>query len=191
MNDPYFFGYGSLVNRRTHSFQNTQPAQVSGWRRAWRRSPLRKVCYLTAVPDRADYIEGVIASVPGADWAALDERERAYARVPLGPELRHQAGAVDVAIYAIEHDKHFEPTDENPVLLSYLDVVVQGYLSEFGMTGVTHFFETTEGWHAPILNDRDAPMYTRAQNLTEDERQIVNEGLSRLSAKLKQGNSLG
>lgn len=185
MQDQYFFGYGSLVNRRTHAFQDAQPARVMGWRRAWRRSPLRDVCYLTAVPDREDYIEGLIAVVPGADWAALDERERAYARVPLGPELQHQAGEIDAAIYAIEHGKHHAPTDENPVLLSYIDVVVQGYLAEFGMTGVRHFFETTEGWHAPILNDRAAPIYLRAQALTEEERQIVDEGLSRLSAIAK------
>ena len=70
-------------------------------------------------------------------------------------------------------------------MLSYIDVVVQGYLAEFGMTGVRHFFETTEGWHAPILNDRAAPIYLRAQALTEEERQIVDEGLSRLSAIAK------
>ncbi|WP_407639054.1 gamma-glutamylcyclotransferase family protein [Aliiroseovarius sediminilitoris] len=191
MQDPFFFGYGSLVNRRTHSFQNAQPARVSGWRRAWRRSPFRDVCYLTAVPDREDYIEGLIASVPGANWAVLDERERAYARVPLGSEVQHSAGAVEVAIYAIERGHHHTPTDDNPVLLSYIDVVVQGYLSEFGMAGVTHFFETTEGWHAPILNDRLAPIYPRAQTLTEEERALVDEGLSRLSAKVKQGYPLG
>ncbi|MCK8483073.1 gamma-glutamylcyclotransferase [Aliiroseovarius sp. S2029] len=185
MQDPFFFGYGSLVNRRTHAFENAQPARVTGWRRAWRRSPLRKLCYLTAVPDREDYIEGMIASVPGADWAALDHRERAYRRVPLGPEVQHGVETADVAIYAIEDGKHQPPTNDNPVLLSYIDVVVQGYLAEFGLPGVTHFFETTDGWHAPILNDRVAPIYPRAQTLTEEERQIVDAGLSRLSAQPK------
>ncbi|MCK8464202.1 gamma-glutamylcyclotransferase [Aliiroseovarius sp. S1339] len=186
MQDPYFFGYGSLVNRRTHVFANAQPARVVGWRRAWRRSPLRDVCYLTAVPDRDDYIEGLIAAVPGADWAALDERERAYGRVPLGPELQHGAGDLDVALYAIEAGAHHPPTDDNPVLLSYIDVVVQGYLAEFGIDGVTHFFETTEGWHAPILDDRAAPIYPRAQILSDEERALVDEGLSRLSTVAKQ-----
>lgn len=45
------------------------------------------------------------------------------------------------------------------VLLSYLDVVVQGYFREFGRKGVVHFFEMTEGWHAPVLNDRANPIY--------------------------------
>ncbi|WP_371168404.1 gamma-glutamylcyclotransferase family protein [Aliiroseovarius sp. 2305UL8-7] len=186
MQDPYFFGYGSLVNRRTHAYENAQPARVNGWRRAWRRSPSRDICYLTAVPDRDDYIEGLIASVPGSDWVALDERERAYARVPLGRELRHNAGDLDVAIYAIAQGEHHSPTDQNPVLLSYIDVVVQGYLTEFGLDGAVHFFETTEGWHAPIIDDRAAPIYPRAQVLTDEELSVVDEGLSRLSAVIKQ-----
>lgn len=189
MKDPHFFGYGSLVNRRTHAYDNAQTACVYGWRRAWRRSPLRDICYLTAVPDREDYIEGLIAPVPKGDWAALDLREHAYTRVPLGPQVQHQSGADDVAIYAIDSRQHHPPTDDNPVLLSYLDVVVQGYFTEFGHVGVAHFFETTEGWNAPILNDRDAPIYPRAQTLSDDERALVDEGLSRLSAKVKQRNS--
>ena len=76
MNDPFFFGYGSLVNRNTHDYGQAHPAQISGWRRAWRRSPSRDLCYLTAVPDPASTIEGLIAAVPNGDWAALDIRER-------------------------------------------------------------------------------------------------------------------
>ena len=184
--DPHFFGYGSLVNRQTHSYLNPQAATVTGWHRAWRRSPQRALCYLTAIPDSAEYIEGLIASVPNADWAALDERERAYARVPLGGDIRHDGGDLDVAIYAIAPGEHHDPTDENPVLLSYLDVVVQGYFREFGREGVAHFFETTEGWHAPILNDRANPIYPRAQVLNAEEIELVDEGLSRLAAVVKQ-----
>lgn len=34
MNNRYFFGYGSLVNRRTHDYAPLQKARVTGWRRA-------------------------------------------------------------------------------------------------------------------------------------------------------------
>ena len=185
MKDRCFFGYGSLVNRRTHDYDGRQPARVTGWRRAWRRSPLRDVCYLTAVPARDDYIEGLIAAVPDGNWSALDARERAYARVPLGPEISYAAGDLEVVLYAIADGDHHAPTDRNPVLLSYIDVVVQGYLAEFGTDGVTHFFETTEGWHAPVLDDRAAPIYPRAQTLSTEERAIVDEGLSRLSVRVR------
>jgi hypothetical protein len=185
MIDPFFFGYGSLVNRRTHDFPEAQPASVKGWRRAWRRSPLRARCYLTAVPGPEDYIDGLIAAVPGADWVALDERERAYARHGVSEHVSHRAGrTLEVAIYAIPEGHHHVPGDDNPVLLSYVDTVVQGFLTEFGPDGVRHFFETTEGWHVPIVNDRAQPIYARAQVLSDEEREIVDEGISRLGARV-------
>ncbi|WP_424942173.1 gamma-glutamylcyclotransferase family protein [Aliiroseovarius crassostreae] len=185
MRDPFFFGYGSLVNRRTHSYENAQPARLSGWRRAWRASPLRAVCYLTAVPVEGGEIDGLIASVPGADWDALDLRERAYARVPLNGNVAHQAGEVDLAVYAIESGAHHDPTRDNPVLLSYLDVVVQGYLDVFGRTGVDHFFQTTDGWHAPIRNDRADPIYPRAQVTSDLEKDLVDGWLKDLAAEVE------
>ena len=40
------------------------------------------------------------------------------------------------------------PQPKTPILLSYLDVVVQGYLAEFGEAGVARFFASTDGWGA-------------------------------------------
>lgn len=185
MSDPFFFGYGSLVNRRTHAFAQVQTARVSGWRRAWRKSPLRDRCFLTVVPAPDDYVEGLIAAVPGADWAALDAREHAYARHDVSHATHHAAGRpLDIAIYAIPEGAHHDPGDDNPVLLSYVDVVVQGFLAEFGAGGVRHFFDTTHGWHVPVLNDRAAPIYARAQNLDDAERAAVDEGIARIGARI-------
>ncbi|MCI2399361.1 gamma-glutamylcyclotransferase [Aliiroseovarius subalbicans] len=187
MKDPFFFGYGSLVNRRTHDYLHASTASVRGWRRAWRHTPLRDVSFLTVVPAAEDYIDGLIAAVPGADWAALDERERAYDRHDATPHVSHDIDRqLDVAIYAIPDGFHRTPDADNPVLLSYLDTVVQGFLNEFGPEGAQHFFETTEGWHAPILDDRAAPIYPRAQVLSAEERDVVDDGLGRLSAVVKQ-----
>ena len=74
MKRPYFFGYGSLVNRGTHDFDDAHPARLSGWRRIWRHTDLRPVAYLTVVPDASAEIDGLIAHVPDDDWAALDHR---------------------------------------------------------------------------------------------------------------------
>ena len=184
MNDPFFFGYGSLVNRKTHGFCQSHPAKIKGWRRAWRRSPLRNLCFLTAVPDPEAVIEGLIAAVPNGDWAALDIRERAYLRHQVTDQIEHDINHdPEVAIYAIEASKHHFPTAENPILLSYLDVVVQGYLAEFGEAGVARFFQTTDGWHAPILNDRADPVYPRAQNLSKGETALVDDCISKNASK--------
>lgn len=182
---PCFFGYGSLVNRRTHGYRILGPARVQGWRRAWRRSPLRERCYLTVVPCETGMIEGLIAELPDADWQALDAREQAYDRVALGSQIRPQDPARDVSIYAISEDRHFSPTKKNPILLSYIDVVVQGYLTEFGPDSAQHFFDTTDGWHAPVVDDRSNPIYVRAQTTSAQERAFVDQALARVKQGLR------
>lgn len=184
MKDPFFFGYGSLVNRGTHDYPQAHPAKMTGWRRAWRRSPARDLCYLTAVPCATSSIDGLIAQVPNADWAALDIRERAYLRHDASHQVNHEINHnPEVAIYAIKAGAHHPPTAQNPILLSYLDVVVQGYLTEFGEDGVARFFASTDGWGAPILDDRADPIYSRAQSLSRAETALVDQQLANVTPK--------
>ena len=183
MQDAYFFGYGSLVNRATHAFDGAQAAHLKGWRRVWRHTDLRPVAYLTVVPDAGAGIDGLIAPVPGADWPALDAREAAYIRAPAAHQVRHALPhAPKIAVYTIPDGHHAAPSQAHPILLSYVDVVVQGYLHEFGEAGVARFFQTTHGWEAPILDDRAAPRYPRHQALTAKERALTDEHLGRLGA---------
>jgi gamma-glutamylcyclotransferase (GGCT)/AIG2-like uncharacterized protein YtfP len=177
MTDPFFFGYGSLVNRRTHAYPQAEQAHVTGWRRVWRGTTLRKVAFLTVEPDPDAEVSGLIAAVPKADWAALDQRERAYARHKVERIRPTESGPRDIHIYAVE--PHLADQGEHPILLSYLDTVIQGYLDEFGVSGARDFFATTGGWHLPILDDRDAPVYPRATPLSPAERAFVDENLTR------------
>ena len=166
-----FFGYGSLVNRLTHSYPDAIPATIAGWRRVWRGTTIHRVALLTGEPAEGSRIDGLTAAVPGDDWSALDRREGAYLRVPLpeGPQIYH-----------IPEDLHGRPDPDRPILLSYLDVVVQGFLREFGEEGVTRFFDSTDGWGRPIRHDRAAPEYPRAQELTARETALVDEHLDRV-----------
>lgn len=185
MNDPFFFGYGSLVNTATHAFGGVRPARARGWRRAWRHSDLRPVSFLTAVPDELCVIDGVIAAVPGGDWAALDAREHAYDRLAASAQIEHDAPhPLDIAIYAIPAGRHRAPSETNPILMSYLDCVLQGYLHRYGPEGVTGFIATTDGWEAPILDDRSAPRYPRHQVLTPDERALFRDHLTDAGARI-------
>lgn len=177
MNHNMFFGYGSLVNRATQDYPGVRRATVTGWRRAWRHTGARDVAFLTAVPAPGARIDGLLAEVPGGDWAALDAREWAYIRTPAEPDRPAQ-------IYHIPADFHAAPSGHHPILLSYLDVVVQGYLAEFGEQGVARFFDTTDGWDAPILDDRAAPRYPRAQRLHPEETGLVDAMLRAVGAKL-------
>lgn len=183
--DPFFFGYGSLVNTATHVYDRHHRARLDGWRRVWRHTPFREMAFLTAEPFEGSYIDGLIAAVPGADWAALDLRETGYDRVPLSDGISHEADhAGEIAVYHIPEDKHGPADEDRPILLSYLDVVVQGYLQVFGTEGGQHFFDTTAGWHGPVLDDRAAPLYPRAQVLSRDETRFVDRALADLGARL-------
>lgn len=187
MTRPYFFGYGSLVNCATHTYPDAQHAVLCGWRRTWKQTALRPVAFLTATPDPNTEIEGLIAHVPGNDWRKLDEREWAYDRVPATSQTRHNLDHLaEIAVYAVPEHAQANASDTHPILLSYLDVVVQGYLREFGATGAARFFETTSGWEAPILNDRSDPRYPRSQRLSARETDFVDLALADLSATIKQ-----
>lgn len=185
MQHAYFFGYGSLVNRATHSFVEAHPARLTGWQRVWRHTGLRDVAYLTVVPMPGAMIDGLIAPVPHDDWEALDAREAAYDRVPAAHQIAHPLPeAPQIAVYAIPEGKHGAPSQTGPLLLSYIDVVVQGYLREFGEAGAERFFATTAGWDAPVKADREDPIYPRHQRLSPTERDFVDHHLSLTEARL-------
>lgn len=185
MRDPFFFGYGSLVNRATHAYGQARRARLGGWRRAWRYTAHREGPFLTAVPCPETQIEGLVAAVPGADWRALDLREEGYDRLPAGPALRVEGPLpAETMIYAVPADDAVASAGKAPILLSYVDVVFQGYLREFGAGGVDRFIATTDGWDAPILNDRPAPRYPRHQPLSTDERRLFDARLADLGVTI-------
>lgn len=180
--DPHFFGYGSLVNRATHAYAPARRARLRGWRRMWRHTDLHSAPFLTAVPDAASEIDGLIAPVPGGDWVALDAREFGYDR----HEVTHLVtpldgvGAQMLQVYAVPEHRSAPPSVKLPIVLSYVDVVVQGYLREFGSDGARAFFATTDGWDGPLRDDRDAPLYPRHQRLSAEETAFVDAALAEL-----------
>lgn len=180
----YFFGYGSLVNQRTHVYEDCHPATVRGWQRSWMPSARRDVSFLSAVPAKDGVLHGLIAAVPQGNWSALDEREQAYFRSPVehGTLTCNLDRPPVVQIYQANPDYVDPVVSRKPILLSYLDVVIQGYLRVFGQEGVESFFATTQGWDKPVRDDRAAPVYARAQSLSRGETALVDRHLERVSA---------
>ncbi|MCR8726748.1 gamma-glutamylcyclotransferase family protein [Frigidibacter sp. ROC022] len=169
------FGYGSLVHRGTHDHAPTAPLRIRGWRRQWVHLAHRPVAVLTALPQIDSEIEGLVLPVAEADRPALMQREAAYDPV---------VGADGLVIFSIPPDKHPPATAPRPILQSYLDVVVAGYLAEFGIGGVARFFETTAGWEAPLLADRAAPRYPRHQRLGAEALALCDAHVARLGMRV-------
>ncbi|MGX9355280.1 gamma-glutamylcyclotransferase family protein [Roseobacteraceae bacterium S113] len=164
----FVFGYGSLVNADTHDYPAIHTAQLQGWRRAWRYTSSRDVAFLTMVPDERAILQGAIAPVPAQSWDALDMRERAYARHDVTHQISTSVSTVCVRAYAIAPGAHHAPSPDHPILQSYLDTVLMGFEALFGESGLTDFLHTTDGWHAPILRDRNTPSYPRSQPISEE-----------------------
>ena len=175
------FGYGSLMNAATHDYAGLAPARLAGWRRRWTHAETRPAAYLTAERAAGSAIEGAVALVPAIAWPALDAREAAYERHEVGGAIAPASGRV--VVYAVPEARRGPPTARHPVLLSYLDVVIQGAMALHGEGGAAAFFDTTAGWGV-VLDDRAAPRYPRAGALRPAERAAVDEGLARLGVEV-------
>ena len=168
MTHPRFFGFGSLVNCATHTYPNSRPATLVGWRRIW--MPIdRDVVALSVHRDGETTIQGLTADVPDGDWDALDLRESGYQRHVIDiPEEN-----AETWVYAVPGQR-LEITPNYLILQSYLDVVLQGFLQQYGEAGVRHFFQTTDGWDVPVIDDRSAPRYPRHQPTSAAERALFD-----------------
>ena len=157
---------------------NQRPRKAGG-------APGNRPIFLTVEPCAGQTIEGLVASVAIGDWGQLDQRETGYRRDVVTPFVEHQlTEAGDVHLYAVESRNHKKSDEKTPILLSYLDVVVQGYLREFGREGVTRFFQTTDGWDTPIKDDRATPYYPRHQKLSKEELRLTDDWLLEFSANV-------
>ena len=170
------FGYGSLVNGATHDFAALRPARLEGWSRGWRRAPDRRISLLTALAGGSG-IDGALASVPGDDWSALDAREASYDRHDV--EIPEGERKTIAAVYAVSASAAAEGA---PILLSYLETVIQGFHDLHGTQGAFRFFEETDGWETLIFDDRAAPLYPRHVPSSPEALTVLESGLRRVGA---------
>jgi len=75
--------------------------------------------------------------------------------------------------------EHPHETGHSPILRSYLDAVMQGFLREFGEEGVHRFVTETDAFHTPIHEDRHEALYPRAVSLSPAEIELFDAALGR------------
>lgn len=141
------------------------------------QSARHDVAFLSVTPDPLSSISGLVADVGDIGWDALDLREESYDRLVLDTDP-----LVGIAMYKASAAAMSMENLGQPILLSYLDCVVQGFHQVFGTDGVRDFFRSTTGWHTPILNDRAAPIYPRAGVLSGAETTLVDDHITMVGA---------
>lgn len=181
-----YFGFGSLVNRKTRPDQeHAVNATLSGWQRVWGHRVVsgdtRQACTSLSVERAQSSIEGVIVSIRREELPSLDERELGYERIALEQSdfsLTEEVRTSTIHIYrSLEQNRQLADS-ERPVLQSYIDCVMAGYLERFGESGLQRFMNTTRGWGGPILSDRHRPVYPRSVSLDEDKLRRFDQLLS-------------
>lgn len=171
----FVFGYGSLVNAKTHDYKEMRPAHLEGWRRRWCQREDRPWAFLAVRPSPGDVLSGVTARVPQHDWAALDQREASYTR-----DLIDGGGT---ALYWVADGTYPPVARPRPILLSYLDVCAEGYHDVFGPTEASAFFDATDGWDLPVIDDRAEPIYMRHTGPDPHILERTDRTLSRLGVR--------
>ncbi|MCY0095451.1 gamma-glutamylcyclotransferase family protein [Hoeflea ulvae] len=200
-----YFGYGSLVNHATLRTEilAAWPARLKGWRRTWRPRPVMEhdavagtghtltPSMLTAERAPESFIDGLLVIDFAANLPAIDAREFRYHRrdivladLEFGPDhlpaVTGVAAAPDFSLHVYEaRPEHPRAEGPSPILRSYLDAVMQGFLREFGAEGVHRFVAETDAFHTEIHEDRHAPLYPRAVTLSPAEIELFELSLGR------------
>ncbi len=176
MLDPYFFGYGSLVNLSTHIYSDPHAAKIFGWRRTWESNGDGLYALLSIRPCTESTLLGLIAMVPDGNWCALDNREKGYHRQDVTDVVfSNKRIPQNCSVYVVSKPAKRIRLEQSPILLTYLDVVLQGFIQIYGEQGPKIFFSTTDNWDRPVLDDRNDPKYPRHQRLRKDETVLVND----------------
>ena len=200
-----YFGYGSLVNRATLATGVVAafPARLEGWGRTWRPRPDMGPTPGVTLPDgltpslltahRAEgaAIDGLLVIDLAVNLPVVDAREFRYHRRDITlAELTFDAARTErdtglrldpgTRLHVYEaRTEHPETVGPSPILRSYLDAVMQGFLREFGEGGVHRFVAETGAFHMPIHEDRHQPLYPRAVALSAAEAELFDLALGR------------
>ena len=172
----YVFGYGSLIERESRmgtwpSAEFASPIIVKGVARGWFDQtdvPSWSPTYLGGVADPNATCNGVIFPVSAAEFDSYCQREIGYAPTQVDASqitmLDGSATAPDGYIWYFANTSQRFPSQEHPIVQSYVDVCLDGCLEIEAMYPLAQqasfaeqFIRTTSNWGPPWINDRLYP----------------------------------
>jgi len=180
----YLFCYGSLINREsriaTAIVGKAIPGRVIGYQRGWNViAPYIGMTGVGIIPTESAVCNGVFVAVGDEELAMFDKREIEgvdynYIRQEMPREciLEAEEGMESQAkiwLYVVRRPQ--KPTEEFPILQTYVDVILSGCL-EIGEDFAVEFVRTTYGWGHPWCDDRASPKYVRCLDTSKYHRKI-------------------
>lgn len=191
----YVVGYGSLMQdasraRTTPEAGPAHPVEVAGYRRGWfeRGSPVGfSTTFLGVIPDQQGRLNAVMYEVRPAELASTDSRERSYCRdlveqaalTRLDPGFSPPSDA-QIWIYVSRVPRAAAPSNDYPIVQSYVDVFLSGCLEQeqrFALAGFARqCIATTSDWSEHWVNDR---LYPRRAFIYQPHASEIDALLSR------------
>lgn len=170
----FIFGYGSLISSmsraKTGETGKVWPARLMGYQRHWSVMTTEfGMSSVAVIPSKKDndnlaVCNGLLIEINEKELQAFDIREQGYNRsLIMSDQLKAYEQALPKGNVWIYHTCDIsEPTEECPITLSYLDVILSGCL-EYGRDFTMEFLSMTKGWEYRLVNDRRLPRYPRYQ----------------------------
>ncbi|KAI2508184.1 hypothetical protein MHU86_6235 [Fragilaria crotonensis] len=178
----FIFGYGSLICSHSravtspeHAHSFVTPVAVKGVERVWSKRSHR----MTAMGIRFNssaLTMGILLPVTAQDIKAFDRREQGYDRIELRlsdidrvPFLKEehyqhehhetflnakeQNARHAVKIWVYIQKENLPPTEDYPIVQSYVDTILRGCISVGGEEFAKEFIRSTKGWHRDDFSD--------------------------------------
>jgi hypothetical protein len=172
----YIFGYGSLIERGSRmgtwpSAEFASPVVVKGLARGWFDQtdvPSWSPTYLGGLADESAECNGVVFPVSPAAFDSYTQRETGYQLTKLDRSqitmLDGRSAPPDGDVWYFATTRPRFPSDEHPIVQSYVDVCLAGCLEIEAMYPLAQqanfaerFIKTTSHWGPPWINDRIYP----------------------------------
>lgn len=181
----FIFGYGSLICSHSravtspeHAHKVATPVMAQGIERVWSKRTNRNMTAMGISFSEEASTVGVLLPVSEEEIQKFDIREQGYDRheldlsdvnrVPflndehykeedhdvfLEAKKANAAESIKLWVYVQRQDR--PPTEEHPIVQSYVDTILRGCLNVGGEKFARAFIETTKGWNPNALSDLD------------------------------------
>jgi cation transport regulator ChaC len=172
----YLVGYGSLMDeaskRRTDPHaRESFPVSIKGYKRSWSLHgdlPGFNTTFLSLSEDQSSLFNGVIYPLNSPeDIQRYDKRESTYCRKQLDADAlklfptEHIPQQKQVWIYIRAQKVEEYPTEDYPIVQSYVDLFIRGCIQIEEKFKIKHFAKTciqsTDQWSVYWVNDRIFP----------------------------------